>query len=49
MNQVFISNNRAGQILSAKAWTDMAHLAGGADDGSGTAMLVYGTHLRRYF
>ena len=38
MNQVFISNNRAGQILSAKAWTDMAHLAGGADDGSGTAM-----------
>ena len=38
MNQVFISNNRAGQMLSAKAWTDMVHLAGGADDGSATAM-----------
>lgn len=38
MNQVFISNNRAGQIASAKTWSDMAHLAGGADDGSATAM-----------
>ena len=38
MNQVFISNNRAGQILSAKAWTNMAHTATGGDDGSGTAM-----------
>jgi hypothetical protein len=38
MNQVFISNNRAGQILSAKTWSDMVHLAGGADDGSATAM-----------
>lgn len=38
MNQVFISNNRAGQIASAKTWSDMVHLAGGADDGSATAM-----------
>lgn len=38
MNQVFVSNNRAGQIASAKVWTDMVHLATGDADGSATAM-----------
>lgn len=48
MNQVFISNNKAGQIVSAKVWTDMAHTAG-ADDASATAMFGVWSPTKQVF
>jgi hypothetical protein len=48
MNQVFISNNKAGQIVSAKVWTDMVHTAGD-NDASATAMFGVWSPTKQVF